>query len=197
VSHPFVAKVRGEQVETFPPTGRKEAHRAAGKPAAADVGSTDTPAVTPNRRRTGKPATTKGAPQTPNGRHSEPFLTVPGWLVATKLERVKFVNGVGWLEIVDALKGIEPALDLLNMAWEATGHSEQQAFAKARLEELNALAKGHGGFGDRQGPQDRSRLRLPSAWRARVVGGRRPSPIKLLARLDRMPLSGRAPAQYA
>jgi DNA invertase Pin-like site-specific DNA recombinase len=26
---------------------------------------------------------------------------------------------------------------------------------------------------DRQGPEDRSRLRLQSAWRARVVGGRR------------------------
>jgi hypothetical protein len=34
-------------------------------------------------------------------------------------------------------------------------------------------SKGHGGVGDRQGPEDRSRLRLQSAWRARVVGGRR------------------------
>jgi len=64
--------------------------------------------------------------------------------MATKPERVKFLNGVGWPEIVDALKGNEPALDLLNMAWEATGDSEQQAFAKARLEELNSLAKAPG-----------------------------------------------------
>jgi hypothetical protein len=32
-------------------------------------------------------------------------------------------------------------------------------------------SKRHGGFEDCQGPQDRSCLRLPSAWRARVVFG--------------------------
>jgi hypothetical protein len=149
VSHPFVAKVRGEQVETFPDVGRKEAHRAAGIPAAADVGSTDTPAVTPNRRPTGKRGGkphTKKKERTGSGRAApgqnkpEPSLTAFGWSMATEPERMNFVNGVGAAEIVDALKAIEPTL-VLNMVWKATGLLERQAFAKEHHEEINALAK--------------------------------------------------------
>jgi hypothetical protein len=153
VSHPFVAKIRGEQVETFPPVGRKEAHQAAGIPAPADVGSTDTPAVTPNRRRTGKRGPkphakkkerTGSSRAVPGQNKPEPFLTAFGWSMATEPERVNFVNRVGAPEIVDALKAIEPALDLLNIVWKATGLAERQTFAKAHHEEINALAKAPG-----------------------------------------------------
>jgi hypothetical protein len=153
VSHPFVAKVRGEQVVTFPPAGRKEADQAAGKPTAADVGLTDTPAVTPNRRPTGKRG---GKPHTkkkerrgsgrgaPGQNKPEPFLTAFGWSMATESERMNFVNGVGAAEIVDALKAIEPTSDLLNIVWRATRLLERQAFAKEHHEEINALAKAPG-----------------------------------------------------
>jgi hypothetical protein len=152
VSHPFVAKVRAEQVETFPLVGRKAAHRTAGEPA-ADVGSTDTPAVTPNRPRTekrcGKPHTKKqrrtGSGRAASGQNKpEPFLTAFGWSMATDPERMNFVNGVGAAKIVDTLQAIEPTLDLLNMVWKATGLREREAFAKERHEEINALARAPG-----------------------------------------------------
>jgi hypothetical protein len=151
VSHPFVAKVRAEQVETFPLVGRKAAHRATGEPA-ADVGSADNPAVTPNRRRTGKRCGkphAKKQRRTGSGRAAsgpkqpEPFLTAFGWSMATDPERMNFVNGVGAAKIVDTLKAIEPTLDLLNMVWKATGLREREAFAKERHEEINALARAH------------------------------------------------------
>jgi hypothetical protein len=140
VSHPFVARVRDEQLETFPDIGRKEADQAVGIHAAADVGSANTPAVTANRRRTAKRGSkphTKKTGRTGSGRAApgqnkpEPFLTAFGWSMATEFERVNFVNGIG-------------ALDLLNMVWKATRQDERQEFAKEHHAEIDALANAPG-----------------------------------------------------
>lgn len=163
VSPTLVANVRKEHLQTTFIDAAQDEARAEGTPAANERQKIEATAVAPRQRivvrsgkqypmKTGnigagrtKPSRSKAKPRTASRRKKpEPFLTAFAWTMATEPERINFVNGVGAAEIVDALKAIEPTLDLLNMVWKATGLRERQAFAKARLEEINALAKAPG-----------------------------------------------------
>jgi hypothetical protein len=99
----------------------------------------------PNRSKA-NPRTTKALRTNANGarpsrrKKPEPFLTASAWSMSTKLERVKFIKEVGWLELVDALRENEPGLNLMNRVWESTGQEERQAFVNEHHEEINALA---------------------------------------------------------
>jgi DNA invertase Pin-like site-specific DNA recombinase len=55
----------------------------------------------------------------------------------------------------------------------AAGGLQGAALVDRRDKGAPIESKGHGRLGNRQSPEDQSCLRLPSAWRARVVGGRR------------------------
>jgi hypothetical protein len=151
VSHPFVAKVRSEHLETFPAAGQREEGPAATAfpvPEKPDAVSLSAPGRHRTVIRRGKPYTMRTAgigvsrktPKRPQEAGASPPLRSLAWSMADKLDRVRFVSAVGGHEILDVLKLIAPGFDVLGWAWKATGPAERQSFAEQYHNEIMALA---------------------------------------------------------
>jgi len=150
VSPPFVGTVRKKHLKTFLDAGRREENPPADTAVVPDVGATRAVSVVPRRprkaKRGGKPlsidtqaiGSARKKPSRAKPSASKPLLTPLAWSMATKPERVKFVDGVGAREIVEAFKEIKPGFDILDTVWKLVAQSERQSFLRAHYQEISA-----------------------------------------------------------
>jgi hypothetical protein len=149
VSHGFVSKLRGEHLETFPDAGGLE-DQLERTPPVPEATATVPPAVAPrtfirsgkaSNMRTDRINRGRAAGSRRKNADGTPALNSLTWAMATKQEREKFVDGVGWREFAEAFNAVLPGIKLLDRAWQAAGPAERRAFAEERHDEIGSLSK--------------------------------------------------------